>query len=136
MRPRRPHAGGAPGSDEGLAGDGEIGRADLAALGVTEDAVESALAKACLHRAADLSDLDQPSLAAATLASTPGFTTSGEVRRRTLGRYHAFLARRRWERGQLGGSLASALRAVRARPALLGRLAQLLIRPAGRSAAP
>ena len=124
------------GLDEGLAGDGEIGRADLAALGVTEDAVESALAKACLHRAADLSDLHQPSLAAATLASTPGFTTSEEVRRRTLGRYHAFLARRRWRRGQLGGSLASALRAVRARPALLGRLAQRLIRPAGRSAAP
>ena len=33
------------GLDEGLAGDGEIGRADLAALGVTEDAVESALAQ-------------------------------------------------------------------------------------------
>jgi hypothetical protein len=124
------------GLDEGLAGDGEISRADLAALGITEDAVESALAKACLHRAADLSDLDQPSLAAATLASTPGFTTSWEVRRRTLARYHAFLARRRWRRGQLGGSLASALRAVHARPALLGRLAQRLIRPAGRSAAP
>ena len=124
------------GLDEGPVGDGKITRADLVELGITEDAVRSALAKACLHRAADLCDLYRSSLAVATLASTPGFTTSEEVRWHTLARYHAVLARRRWSRGQLGGSLASALRAVHARPALLRRLAGRLIRPARGPAAP
>ena len=124
------------GIDEGPVDDRKITWADLVELGITEDAVRSALAKACLHRAADLCDLYRSSLAVATLASTPGFTTSEEVRWHTLARYHAVLARRRWSRGQLGGSLVSALRAVHARPALLRRLAGRLIRPGRGPAAP
>jgi hypothetical protein len=124
------------GVDEGPAGDQPVTRADLAQLGVTPDAVQSALGRACLDRAVDLGDLDQPSLSLATLASTPGFATSEAVRRRTLARYHSLLARRRWHRGQFGRSLASVLRAIRARPALLGRLAGRWIRPARNAAAP
>jgi hypothetical protein len=124
------------GIDEGPVGEKSVARSDLAALGIAEDAVRSALAAACLHRAADLGDLDRPGLAAAALALTPDFAVSAEVRRRTLARYHALLARRRWSRGQVARSVASVLRAVRVRPALLGHLIGALIRPARGPATP
>jgi hypothetical protein len=124
------------GIDEGSVGEKSVARSDLAALGIAEDAVQSALATAYLHRAADLGDVDRPRLAAAALARTPDFAVSAEVRRRTLARYHALLARRRWSRGQVARSLVSALRAVRARPALLGHLVRALIRPARDRATP
>ncbi len=121
---RRRHAGlGEPPS-----GDHPITRADLAELGVSEDVIETTVAKACLDRAVLLDDIERPRLALAALARTPGFASSTSVRRQTLARYHASLARHRWRRAQRVRSLASALRAVRARPALLGRFASRLFR--------
>ena len=116
------------GRDETPSDERPISRADLAELGVSEDAVESGIAEACLDRALLLDDIDRPRLALAALARTPGFAVSPAVRRRTVARYHAALARRRWRRAQRARSLASALRALRARPALLGRVASRLIR--------
>ena len=120
---RRRHAGlGEPPS-----GDGPITRTDLATLGVSEDVIESAIAKYYLDRAVLLDDIDRPRLALAALARTPGFTASPALRRQVLARYHASCARHRWRRAQRMRSLASAVRAVRARPALLGLFASRLI---------
>ena len=127
------------GLDEGLRRRrGESAGLDLAALGITEDAVRQCARRRRASIGPLISrDLDQPEpRPPPPWPRTPDFATSAEVRRRTLARYHALLARRRWSRGQLARSLASALRAVHARPALLGHLGRRLIRPAGRSVAP
>jgi hypothetical protein len=115
--------------------DGPITRADLAELGVGDEAVERTVTQMCLDRALLLADIERSRLALAALARTPGFATSPAVRRRSLAGYQAALARRRWRRGQRARGLVAALGAVRTRPALLARLPQLL-RPRPETAEP
>jgi hypothetical protein len=109
-------------------GPSPVTRATLVGLGISATSIRAAVETACVHRAAELAALGQEDLAAAVLAVASGVADSPAGRQHAAARYQTALARRHWRRRQLGRSVAAAARAVRLRPALVGRLPRAVLR--------